>query len=156
MKSWVWWLGVLAASPAVSACNMQAAEASHEEKRATAAASATPQALRFGNPITADMVPLSELAKNPAAFKGKTVATTGIVAAVCHERGCWMEIKDGAADVNVRMHSHAFFVPRDSRGKKARVEGQVLLVKDGKECDEMEATGAQVQFDATGVVFDPA
>lgn len=114
------------------------------------------QGVKFGVPVTAAVVPLIELAKNPAAFKGKTVATTGTVASVCQERGCWMEIKDGTADVNVRMHAHAFFVPKDSRGKKAKVEGQVMLVKDGKECDEMNATGATVEFDATGVSFEPS
>jgi len=91
------------------------------------------------------------VAKNPSAFKGKTIATTGTVRAVCQERGCWMEIVDTENHANVRMHGHAFFVPKSSSGKQAKIQGTVVLVKDGKECDEMSTTGAQLQFAATGV-----
>jgi hypothetical protein len=112
-------------------------------------------AARFGAPIApaGEVVSLADIARNPGAYRGKTVVTTGTVNAVCQERGCWMELQDGskAADANVRMHGHAFFMPKSSKGKKARVQGTVVLVKDGKECDEMESTGAKLELDATGV-----
>ncbi|MEO6420428.1 MAG: DUF4920 domain-containing protein [Polyangiaceae bacterium] len=106
---------------------------------------------KLGAPITEPIVALSDIAKSPARFKGKAIATTGTVKAVCQERGCWMEITDATTDANVRMHGHAFFIPKSSSGKKARVQGTVMLMKDGKECEEMASTGAQLQMDATGV-----
>lgn len=111
-----------------------------------------PVATTFGAPITATTtVALADIAKSPKSFKGKTLVTTGTVRAVCQEQGCWMEIADAALGANVRMHGHTFFVPKTSAGKKARVQGTVMLVKDGKECEEMNATGAQLQLDATGI-----
>jgi hypothetical protein len=109
------------------------------------------QALKLGEPVTAQVVALSDIAKQPGSFKGKTIATTGKVAAVCQEKGCWMELVDAEGHANVRMHGHAFFVPRSSSGKSAKVQGTVVLTKDGKECEEMESTGAKLELDATGV-----
>lgn len=106
----------------------------------------------FGEAITAtEKATLVDIAKTPAAFKGKTLVTTGKVTRVCQERGCWMAIKDTATNATVRMHGHAFFVPMTSAGKDARVQGTVILTKDGHECDEAEAVGAELEIDATGV-----
>jgi len=109
------------------------------------------QALKLGEPVTAPLVSLSDVANNPGAYKGKTVATRGTVRAVCQERGCWMEITDTEQHANVRMHGHSFFVPKSSSGKQAKVQGTVVLTKDGKECEDMATTGAKLEFDATGV-----
>ncbi len=122
------------------------------DEPAPALAPAPSETQRFGAPIgKASPVALADVAKSAKSFKGKSIVTTGTVAAVCQERGCWMEIKDEGGDANVRMHGHAFFLPKSASGKKARVEGTVVLMKDGKECDEMASTGAQLELDATGV-----
>jgi hypothetical protein len=92
-----------------------------------------------------------DIAKSPGSFKGKTVATEGTVTRVCQERGCWMAIKNDSGTATVRMHGHSFFVPTTSSGKHARVQGTVVLMKDGHECDEMEALDAKLELDATGV-----
>jgi len=120
---------------------------------AAAADPASAAPATFGEKISAtDTVKLSDIAKNPGSFKGKAIATTGTVTAVCQERGCWMALKDdGGGTATVRMHGHSFFVPRSSSGKHARVQGSVVLVKDGKECDDMTAQGAELELDATGV-----
>ncbi|HEY2366815.1 MAG TPA: DUF4920 domain-containing protein [Polyangiaceae bacterium] len=86
--------------------------------------------------------------------KGEKVVTEGRVTKVCQERGCWLALKDSSTDAVVRMHGHSFFVPTTSSGKHARVAGTVMLMKDGKECDEMEAANAQLEIDATGVELD--
>ncbi|WP_394844663.1 DUF4920 domain-containing protein [Pendulispora brunnea] len=137
-------------------CKMSDPAAEDPSKAAAAApaqkaAEAKAEPIKLGEPVTAERVALADVAKNPSAFKGKTIATTGTVRAVCQERGCWMEIVDTENHANVRMHGHAFFVPKSSSGKQAKIQGTVVLVKDGKECDEMSATGAQLEFDATGV-----
>ena len=151
---------------AIIGCNMGSGESSRSRSAepapppATFAApivSTTPIAVpavpqMLGDTITADVVPLAQIAKAPASFKGRTIATTGTVRAVCQEAGCWMEIVDQENhNANVRMHAHAFFVPKTSSGKIAKVQGNVVLVKDGRECDEMAATGAHLELDATGV-----
>jgi hypothetical protein len=122
-----------------------------------APAPAPPKALApaaaFGRALTAE-TPLTSLADvkgNPGAYKGKTIATRGTVTRVCQERGCWMAIKDGASNAVVRMHGHSFFVPTTSSGKQARVEGTVLLMKDGRECDDMSAENADIEIDALGI-----
>jgi hypothetical protein len=115
-----------------------------------ASAQAAPKA--FGQPIAStSTTSLVEIAKAPASFKGKVVATEGTVTRVCQERGCWMAIKDDTGTATVRMHGHSFFVPTTSSGKHARVQGTVVLMKDGHECDEMEALDAKLELDATGV-----
>jgi hypothetical protein len=135
----------------LAACNMGTPPEIERERSAAPATPPKPAPARFGQPITeAKTVSLAQIAKEPTAWRGKTVTTTGKVVAVCQEQGCWMEIRDGA-DANVRMHGHSFFVPRTSTGKNARVQGTVVLVKDGHECEEMEATGATLQLDATGI-----
>lgn len=142
------------------ACNTGPSESSGkavaEAPAASATASSTPapvKAATFGAPITnGDAVALTDIEKSPASFQGKTITTTGVVTAVCQERGCWMAIKDeGGSTATVRMHGHSFFVPRSAGGKHARVQGNVVMVKDGKECDDMTAQGAQLELDATGV-----
>jgi hypothetical protein len=106
----------------------------------------------FGQPIgVAETTSLVDIAKAPATFKGKVVATEGTVTRVCQERGCWMAIKDESGTATVRMHGHTFFVPTTSSGKHARVQGTVVLMKDGHECDEMEALDAKLELDATGI-----
>jgi 6-pyruvoyl-tetrahydropterin synthase len=62
-----------------------------------------------------------------------------------------MAIKNDSGTATVRMHGHSFFVPTTSSGKHARVQGTVVLMKDGHECDEMEALDAKLELDATGV-----
>ncbi len=119
----------------------------------------TVQADKFGAAITEPITPLASIVKDPTSFKGKTVATTGKVTKVCTHQGCWMAIAaDGSKDAMVRMHSHAFFVPPNSStvGRTARIQGNILLMKDGRECEDMEAVGAELQFDATGVELDPS
>jgi hypothetical protein len=136
-------------SPATTPVATVAEVAAATEQAPAPAPAAT--LVKLGQPVTISPVSLSDIAKNPKAYKGKAITTTGTVKAVCQEQGCWMEIVDAKADANVRMHGHSFFVPKTAAGKQAKVQGTVMLMKDGMECDEMAATGAQLQLDATGV-----
>ena len=117
-----------------------------------ASASTEARASAFGRPIEGrETASLVDIAKSPASYKGKVVATEGTVTRVCQERGCWMAIKDDSGTATVRMHGPTFFVPTTSAGKHARVEGTVVLMKDGRECDDLEALDAKLELDATGV-----
>ncbi len=115
--------------------------------------------LRLGAPISADATPivLSELATHSAAYRDKTVSTSGVVTSVCQEMGCWMEIKDDKGFAHVRMHGHSFFVPKTASGHHARVEATVVGAEEPTECAEGSDAGAaltKIDLDATGIELD--
>lgn len=139
---------VIAATVTLAACTTGTKEpGAHAEPKPTdPAAPATPGpapapvpaptsegALRLGAAIeaSAEKVALTDVAKNPSAFVGKTFATNGTVTAVCQHMGCWMEIKDDSGEAHIKMAGHAFFVPKTASGRKARV--LATLVKSNEE-----------------------
>jgi hypothetical protein len=84
---------------------------------------------KFGAPLgDSPKVALADLVKDPAAWSGKTVKTEGTVSSVCQEKGCWMVLKSGEQSVRVRFKDYGFFVPKDSAGATAVMEG-VFTVK---------------------------
>jgi Rieske Fe-S protein len=133
----------LVATLALVACDTgKTTEPAKPEPIATATATAD-GALHLGAPIEANAqkVALTEVAKNPDAYVGKTFATTGTVTAVCQHMGCWMEIKDDSGEAHVKMAGHSFFVPKTASGRKAKV--LATLVKNDEEgaCAEEGANG---------------
>ena len=113
----------------------------------------------------APAVKLSELLAKPQAHEGKTVRVEGQVRKACEKKGCWMELAEGAkgAGVRVTFKDYGFFVPLDSAGSQARVEGvlKVAELSDSR-AQHYEAEGAivprgtdgkprEVQLVATGV-----
>lgn len=112
----------LLAAVCLLACNT-GETAKPEPAPAPPAAQAAAGSLRLGSPIESSVqtVALSDVAKNPNAYVGKKVVTTGTVTAVCQHMGCWMEIKDDASQAHIKMAGHSFFVPKTASGKKARV-----------------------------------
>ena len=131
---------------------MQESAPSPDPKPVSSISAPTKNVETFGAKIDpgAAKIALADATKH----KGEKVVTEGRVTKVCQERGCWLALKDSSTDAVVRMHGHSFFVPTTSSGKHARVAGTVMLMKDGKECDEMEAANAQLEIDATGVELD--
>ena len=142
---------VMAALAALAACDKPApTESARPDPNPTAAAPApTPApspapaptaegALHLGAPIeaSAQKVALSDVAKNPDAFVGKTFQTSGTVTAVCQHMGCWMEIKDDSGEAHVKMAGHAFFVPKTASGRKARVLATLVKAGDDGACAE--------------------
>ncbi len=122
--------------------------------------------LTRGEPLKgAPAVTLAELLSKPQAHEGKTVRVEGQVRKACEKKGCWMELAEGAkgAGVRVTFKDYGFFVPLDSAGSSARVEGVVKVTElsDGM-AKHYEAEGAtvprgtdgkprEVQLVATGV-----
>jgi hypothetical protein len=115
-------------------------------------------------------VTLADVARDPNTFATKTFVVKGTVSAVCEHRGCWMELGDAGSSAHLRMSGHAFFVPRDSAGKQARVEARLVADPNAPMCDEAkEKTGctaeaekslgrplAKLQLEALGVEIYPA
>ena len=61
------------------------------------------------------------------------VRVTGEVAAVCRKKGCWMVLKGKKPGNSARITfaNYSFFVPLDSAGSKATVEGRISVKKLG-------------------------
>jgi hypothetical protein len=123
---------------------------------AASASAPSPGTLLLGARVTSPVVPLADIAKDPARYANRTVATTGKVTAVCQEMGCWMEIRDEAGQAHVRMHGHNFFIPKTASGHVARVEATVVKGSDEECAEKGPASGtlAKVELDATGVELD--
>ncbi len=116
---------------------------------------------------TAEKVSLAKAMKNPAKYADKAILVEGVIVRSCKMEGCWMELapsKDASA-VRIKMKDHAFFVPLDAAGLKAKVEGVMsvktlskeevkhLMEDDGAKFDKINADGTvtEISFVATGV-----
>jgi hypothetical protein len=112
------------------------------------------QVLKRGEALgSSPAVKLSDVLANPQKYADKTVIVEGTVKQVCQKQGCWMELtpEKGARGVRVTFGEHAFFVPFNSGGLRARAEGKFsvkLLTKE--EADHLESDGANLSRDKDG------
>lgn len=146
-------------TPPAGAPQVQPEPARAAEAHAPAAAprAAAGEVQRLGSPITETTpVALAEIVQHPNNFAGRTVRTEGTVSAVCQAAGCWMQLSDNAQRVHVKMHGHAFFIPRNATGRRAVVQATVISGNPNGHCEQeaAEQTGqpvARLELDATGV-----
>ncbi|MBX7061442.1 MAG: DUF4920 domain-containing protein [Pyrinomonadaceae bacterium] len=112
-------------------------------------------------------VSLSKALASPEKFAGKKVIIEGVVVRSCKMEGCWAEVaeKQGEKSVRVKMKGHAFFIPLQSAGATARVEGEFqvktlskaevdhMIEEDGAKFDNRNTDGSvtEVSFEATGI-----
>ncbi|MBX3181569.1 MAG: DUF4920 domain-containing protein [Polyangiaceae bacterium] len=89
----------------------------------------------YGEPLAADVAPikLATLLENPEGYEGKTVHVEADVRRACSRKGCWMELVEGTtekpATCRVSFKDYGFFVPTDSQGAHAKLQGVVELKK---------------------------
>lgn len=124
--------------------------------------------LKRGAPIgKAKKVSLAKVMQDPSRYAGKTVRVEGVIVRSCKMEGCWAELapKANAKSVRVKMKDHAFFIPLQSAGSFARVEGVVsvktltkehvdhLIDEDGAKFDDRNSDGSvtEIAFEATGI-----
>lgn len=112
--------------------------------------------LTRGEPLKgAKAVKLADVLAKPQAHDGKTVLVEGTVRKACERKGCWMELaadgKDKSPGVRVTFKDYGFFVPLDSAGAQARVEGvlKVAELSDSR-AQHYESEGAIVPRGADG------
>lgn len=111
----------------------------------------------FGKPLQGvAKVSLAEVLAKPEA--GKRVRLEGRVDKVCQNKGCWLELKEGASAIHVTFEGYSFFVPKDSMGKPCILEGVVKVKEPSPEEIEHKkseggasAVGQRVSVEATGV-----
>lgn len=132
-------LVALAGDPAPAAANKQPAKAAepdchHPPPPPQAAAPQGGWTLTRGEALKgAAAVKLADLLAKPQAHDGKTVLIEGQVRKACEKKGCWMELATATdakgPGVRVTFKDYGFFVPLDSAGSMARVEGVVKVAE---------------------------
>jgi hypothetical protein len=91
-------------------------------------------------------VPLASLLANPAAYTDQNVITQGKVHRACTRKGCWMEIGEGPSACRITFKDYGFFVPTDSAGAHARVQGRLdIRVVPKADVDHLEGEGARFE-----------
>lgn len=70
---------------------------------------------------------VADILDRPESFVGRAVAVEGEVADVCQAAGCWLELRaaDGPRSLKVKVEDGVMVFPKDSRGKRARAQGEV-------------------------------
>ena len=129
--------------------------------------------LKRGAPLgNSKQVSLAKVMKDPSKFAGKMVRVEGVIVRSCKMEGCWLELaasKD-AKPVRVKMKDHAFFVPLESAGAKAKAEGvftvktltkeevKHMIEEDGAKFENVNKDGTvtEISFEATGVELTKA
>jgi Domain of unknown function (DUF4920) len=82
----------------------------------------------FGAPITTEPeLTLANVLETPERFRDQTITVEGQVRSACTRRGCWMEVAQSAdprlPGCRVTFKDYGFFVPTDSAGAHAKVQG---------------------------------
>ncbi len=110
-------------------------------------------------------VPLADLVANVDAYRGKEVVVEAPIQAACLVKGCWMMFDADGEPMRVKFKDYAFFVPKDSAGRTARVHARFevkemsaeqvkhYLEDEGKHDEAALVTGPVQEFTlyATGV-----
>lgn len=94
----------------------------------------------------------------PEQHVGRSVIVEGKVDKVCPVKGCWLELMpaDETRGVRVKFKDYGFFVPKDSMGWTARLEGEFVREKlSRRQVDHLVGEGATlaVQDDGTAEGF---
>jgi hypothetical protein len=104
-------------------------------------------------PAGATVVPLATVLESPDAYAKDAVVTEGTIEAACEKKGCWMQVvpEPGKSGMRVTFKDYGFFVPKDVKGKTARMQGTVAIKTLSKdEADHLEGEGAKLSRNADG------
>lgn len=117
-------------------------------KKEPAPAIAAAPSKTFGAPIPdkGAGVALADVAAAPEKFKGRPFVASGTVGSVCQHQGCWMTLQDEKGEAFIRMAGHAFLIPKDAAGKKARVLATLAgSAEPEATCSEGKAGGCKAE-----------
>jgi hypothetical protein len=110
---------------------------------------ALPAGVDYGAGLTLEEItPLREVVARPELHVDRLLLVKGRVRDVCQKKGCWMMLSDGESQMRVRFADYGFFVPKDSSGKDAYVEGRATV----EEISEKEAR----HYEAEAIEGDPS
>ena len=116
----------------LSACDSRSASKPTPEAQPAASIAPAPapvsSAKSYGAGVAAGPVlSLADVLAAPERFRDQTITVEGEVRSACTRRGCWMEVAQGTdpalAGCRVTFKDYGFFVPTDSAGAHAKVQG---------------------------------
>jgi hypothetical protein len=114
-----------------------------------------------GAAIDADapLVVLEDVLGNPDAYSDQVVTVEGTVKQVCQMMGCWMELvsSSGTTSVGIRVtfKDYGFFVPKDSQGRFATLQGEIETSVFSKEdADHLIAEGVSLTRNPDGTATE--
>jgi hypothetical protein len=103
-------------------------------------------ATKYGAGVTLQQAtPIAEVLASPDRFVGKTLRVDGVVAAVCENMGCWMQLKDATSDktVRIKVDDGVIVFPVTAKGKHASAEGVFERVDTKAEAEHHAAMAAE-------------
>jgi hypothetical protein len=122
-------LGIVLLFAALPACETRPRQANPAASSIPSAQSpAKSPAKAFGAPISGGPeLALAEVLSKPESYRDQAITVEGQVRSACTRRGCWMEIAEGSdpklPGCRVTFKDYGFFVPTDSAGARAKVQG---------------------------------
>jgi hypothetical protein len=102
---------------------------------------------------------LADVLADPKKVAGTPIRTAGVVARACTKKGCWMELQtaQGGPGVRVSFKDYGFFVPLDSAGATAKIEGLVEVKTLSKaDAEHLEGEGAKLVRGPDGTAVELA
>jgi hypothetical protein len=116
---------------------------------ASALAVPAPSSQAFGAPIRpGPPLALAEVLASPERFRDQAVTVEGQVRSACTRRGCWMELAEASdpklPGCRVTFKDYGFFVPTDSAGAHAKVQGTLgVNILPAERVAHLESEGGQ-------------
>ena len=103
------------------------------------------------------LVSLADAVSDVDRFADKSVIVEGSVSQVCQMRGCWMQLvpKGATAGIRVTFKDYGFFVPTESEGLMARLEGTFeRIVFSREDADHLAEEGVQLKRNPDGTATE--
>jgi hypothetical protein len=134
---------------ALSGCKSQPDPAPLTPVASAALPPAAP-AKSFGAPIApGPELQLADVLKDPERYRDQAITVEGHVRSACTRRGCWMEVAQSPDPAQpgcrVTFKDYGFFVPTDSAGSHAKVQGTLgVNTLPAERVAHLESEGGQV------------
>ena len=100
---------------------------------------------------------LDEAVEQADQYADRLLTREGEVKPVCQVKGCWMELVRPGDDRGIRVtfRDYAFFVPTDSAGQRARLEGRLETnVFSKADADHLIAEGVALTRNPDGTATE--
>ncbi len=76
---------------------------------------------------------IADILADPDAYIGKTVRVDGGVIDVCSRQGCWIQVGDDAASIQIKVEDGVIVFPTAARGRIAAAQGEVEAIQMTRE-----------------------
>jgi hypothetical protein len=105
------------------------------------------QEKKYGTGLTlTEVTKISAIYANPEKFDGKRVQVEGPIVDVCADMGCWLALGSDKESQTLRfkVEDGVIVFPMSAKGKKAKVEGVLVVTKGAPTTIQIKGEGAIV------------